>query len=479
MENSFLTHLLQILSPEDWSALHKFVRSPFFNQKPELIRLLDILDKQQDALDHLDKVKLFHRVAPGEKVYRNLRMNRMMSDLAALIRTYLAWSEWQSADMGMAPRLNLLRALRKRDARATFEREWRKLEDSHQKLSYRHAAWQRLGYELHTEKFAFEAIHSRERFTGTGALLAYLGQFFLLETLKWSCMVASLRTLRGSGDEALFMEQTLDHAEQLAPEDYPAAALLRQSLRVLDSHATETDFQRMKELLQRFAGVFPATESRDVYMAAINFCIRKHNQGDATFTAEAFRLYRDALEAGVLFDNGVLAIYAYTNIHALAQRLGEREWALAFLEKYRFYLPPNDQENIYRYNLAIHHFKGGRYEEVLQLLQEVIFPEIFYQLDARRMMLRAYYERREWLALASLLDSFTTFLRRREDLGYHRVSYLNLIRFTKKLARTGGQPAKTKARDLALKIQGEQFVADREWLLQQLGIAASVLTNPS
>lgn len=469
MENSFLIRLLQILGPEDWLALHKFVRSPFFNQKPEVIRLFDVLEKQRDVLETLDKETLFRLIAPDEPAYRNLRMNRIMSDLAALIRTYLAWAEWQSADEGLAPRMSLVRALRKRDAGASFERAWQKLENSHRQLPYRHAVWQRLGYELQTEMFAFGAIHSRERFTGTGELLAYLGQFFLLETLKWSCMVASLRTLHGGSGEALFLEQTLDHAEHLVPEEYPAAALLRQSLRVLDGNATEADFQRMKQLLHRFAGVFPATESRDVYMAAINFCIRKHNQGDTAYTAEAFRLYREALEAGVLFDNGVLATYAYTNIHALAQRLGERDWALRFLEKYRSDLPPKDRENIYRYNLAIHYFKGGQYEELLQLLQEVAFPEIFHQLDARRMMLRAYYERQEWLALASLLDSFTTFLRRRDDLGYHRVAYLNLIRFTKKLARSGGRPPKFKARELASKIHDEQFVADREWLLGKLG----------
>lgn len=468
MEQPFLVQLLQTLRPADWPALRKFVRSPFFNQKPEVIRLFDALEGQPDTFDSLNKETLFKIAAPEEPEYRNLRMNRIMADLAAVIKTYLAWAEWQSADAGLAPQLSLVRALRKRDAAASFDREWKKLEKSHRHLPYRHASWQRMGYELRIEQFDFEAIHSRERFSGTPDLLGHLGQFFLLETLKWSCMVASLRTLHGSAGEALFKEETLEYAEQLDPAVYPAAALLRQSLRVLDGEATEQDFQRMKQFLHQYANVFPPEESRDVYMAAINFCIRKHNQGAPEYTLEAFRLYREALEAGMLFANEVLATYAYTNIHALAQRLGERDWALAFIEKYRHRLLPQDRENIYHYNLAIHYFKGGEYQKVLQLLQEVVFPEVFHQLDARRMMLRAYYEREEWLALASLLESFAAFLRRREDLGYHRVAYLNLIRFIKKMVKVGGNLSKLHARKLVEKIQGEQFVADREWLLQKL-----------
>jgi hypothetical protein len=63
--------------------------------------------------------------------------------------------------------------------------------------------------------------------------------------------------------------------------------------------------------------------------------------------------------------------------------------------------------------------------------------------------------------LASLLDSFAVFIRRQKDLGYHRESYLNLIKFTKKLAKKGLNP------QLAEAIRQTAAVAEREWLLEK------------
>ena len=71
MEQSFLIQLLQILRPADWPALRKFVRSPFFNQKPEVVRLFDALQNRRNEPDSFDKETLFKIAAPEEPVYRH------------------------------------------------------------------------------------------------------------------------------------------------------------------------------------------------------------------------------------------------------------------------------------------------------------------------------------------------------------------------------------------------------------------------
>ena len=53
------------------------------------------------------------------------------------------------------------------------------------------------------------------------------------------------------------------------------------------------------------------------------------------------------------------------------------------------------------------------------------------------MLLRIYFELGEYDALESLLDSFATYLRRQQDLGYHREHYRNLIHFVRRLLNIG------------------------------------------
>ena len=84
------------------------------------------------------------------------------------------------------------------------------------------------------------------------------------------------------------------------------------------------------------------------------------------------------------------------------------------------------------------------------------------------MLLRSYFELEEWQPLDSLLRSFYSFLRRRHDIGYQRPMYLNLIKFTRKLM--AGPLARRKATQLAARIRAEPYVAEREWLLEKVGV---------
>ncbi len=202
-------------------------------------------------------------------------------------------------------------------------------------------------------------------------------------------------------------------------------------------------------------------------MSAINFCIRRQNRGERAYAREAFELYRSALETGILLENGVLPKYTYNNIHMLAQVSGERDWARTFLDEYRNNLSPTERDNIYRYNLAVFHFRAGEHKKVLEVLREVEFSEVFINLDVRRMLLKSYYELEEWPALDSLLDSFKAYLRRQKGLGYHRESYLNLIRFSKKMVKSAGKRDGAQRR-LAAQITAVDAVAEREWLLSKL-----------
>ena len=100
------------------------------------------------------------------------------------------------------------------------------------------------------------------------------------------------------------------------------------------------------------------------------------------------------------------------------------------------------------------------------LLQTFDFSDHDTQLSARQMLLRSYFELQEWQALDSLLKSFYSFLRRRHDIGYQRLMYLNLIKYTRKLM-TGPLPRR-KAELLATRVRAEPYVAEREWLLEKL-----------
>ncbi|MBP6825413.1 MAG: hypothetical protein KA165_02540, partial [Saprospiraceae bacterium] len=200
----------------------------------------------------------------------------------------------------------------------------------------------------------------------------------------------------------------------------------------------------------------------------INGCIRRMNAGRREYVQVALDLYRTALDRGLLLENGILTGFNYKNIIRLAAALGEHTWAEQFLRQYRPSLHPRERDNFYGYNLAYLYFQQQDYTRAMPLLQQVELEDALNNLDARRMLLRSYYELGEWQALDSLLQSFSAYLRRQKNLGYHRQTNEKLLYFTKKLLETNKKDRKAWAA-LRSELEATSEVAERTWLLKQAG----------
>ncbi|MCB9331402.1 MAG: hypothetical protein H6574_09990 [Lewinellaceae bacterium] len=467
MPNDFLFQLLRALSPNDLPRLRKFLQSPYFNRREDVLLLYDyLLECRPTDFQQFNKQTAYARLFPGD-AYDNLRLNHIFNYLAQLVERYFALEEIQSDEALL--QLRQCRALRRRGIAQLFERRLRQATRQHSDSPYRNAEFYLHEYGLLTERFAWEAMRTRNAHALAPDAGAALANFFMLENLRWACTVESARAVSAAGANYRLplSEAVLDAAAAMPEAEMPTLALLHQSLLALRDNADEQQFLKLHQLLLRNVQLLPPPEARDVFMSAINFAIRRHNRGESTYTRLALDLYRAALKQGVLADEGRLPRYTFINIFNLAQLAGDTAWAQVFIEDYRYLLPEADRENIHRYCQAGLHFRQGNYSNVLELLREVEFSEVFINLDVRKMLLRSYFELEEWAALYSLLDSFRSYLRRQKDLGYHREGYLSLIRFTKKLMRISRQ-ASAASTQLATQIRAAQFVAEREWLLRKL-----------
>ena len=103
----------------------------------------------------------------------------------------------------------------------------------------------------------------------------------------------------------------------------------------------------------------------------------------------------------------------------------------------------------------------------MQLLLRVEFKDMLNNLDARRMLLKSYFELGEYNALDSLLDSFSRYIHRQKEKGYHQENYLNLIRFVKKIIHAKVEDKKIW-KQMKEEIESTNRLAEREWLLEKL-----------
>lgn len=203
--------------------------------------------------------------------------------------------------------------------------------------------------------------------------------------------------------------------------------------------------------------------------AALHFCTGKINQGDQTFIREYFELFDNGLRKGIFIVQGELAVWRFNNMVAAALRLGKADWAEDFIQSNYRHLPEEARENTRTFNLARVYRYQKRYGNVLELLRNVEYADIGYNLISKAVLLITYYELGEWETLGSFTVSFRAFLNRQRNIPVQRrEGYLNLIRFTRKLMKIEKKDTISAEKLREDIIQNRTTTVNQDWLIEKL-----------
>lgn len=441
------------------------MRSPFFNQRADVIALFDYLAFAKKNPDvPVEKKTIFQHLFPNQ-IYDDELMRLVMFFLQKNIKHYFSYVA--IFDNEVSKSIYLCQALRQRGLAQAFEKELQKANQLLQKSSHRNISFHYHNYQLHLERYEQEHKNRRSGQMNLQELADELTTFYIADMLRHSCTILSHQSMSRQHYDLQLLEEVLGQVEKGNYEDTPAVSIYYHAYKALSNQANETHFHRLKALITTYWSAFPSTEIRDIYLLAINYCIRRLNQGEKNFIREAFELYQSGLRQKILMEDNLLSKFTYNNVMMLGLALDEWEWVSSFLEQYKQFLPTKERENIYRYNQAIYFFRQPDYDKAMRLLHRVEFRDVQYNLNARRMLLRMYYELQEFDALESLLDSFRTYIHRQKDLGYHREHYLNLIAIVKKMLRQNLQNKAVKTQ-IRREVEAAKALAEKKWLLEQL-----------
>jgi hypothetical protein len=460
MQQSPLVRTIAALSVRERKELRNWVQSPAFNRRPEVEQLYDWLCTQLEKGG--EETALAKTAARQHLSTEEPGLRHTMSFLFQVVKQYLAWNEWSSDPI--ANRLHLCRALRKKGLAQVFDKEFKPLQTNDPNQP-QNADFQLQRYQLHFEQWEAQHRTGQTDATQLAAANEAFGLFIAMKALRHGCAALDQPGLLAA-EQIAWLPETLAAIEAGRFAAAPAVQVYYRCFKIMQT-GEETHFLPLKILLATYNDLLPPQELRDVYLVAINFCIKKLNTGARHFIREALDLYRAGLERQVIQDNGILAKATYQNILLLAIAVEEWDWARDFLEHYRPALPSSERHNTYHFNLALYYFRKKDYPAAQDILRRVEFRDVFHNLDARRMLVRIYYDRGELQALDALLHSFRIYLQRHRNIGYHRDLNVNFVRNVQRLLNL--EPGDTDTRDkLRRRISEEPYLAEREWLLGHL-----------
>ncbi|NUO03322.1 MAG: hypothetical protein HUU01_22150 [Saprospiraceae bacterium] len=462
MKKHLLIDLLQHFERKEFRKFCDFVQSPFYNGREDLKILADYLYTcfwETHVLP--DKVQIFKKLY-GKIPYDDQKVRMAMSLLYRLAQRYLANSEWQLE--ALPEKVMLMRALRRRNLAHHFEHTLKGLAEG-VGSPQQSADYQINSAALLSEIYHHNVVKERIGEMNLQAISDHIDRGFYIMKLRIACLALSHQAVYKADYDLGLLPEILTDINQKNRTTHPAVAAYYHCYLMLRYPEIPQHFQHFLLILFEEEEKFREDEIHDFYLMAINFCTQSYNKGNDAYLPDLLGLYRRGLEKGVLANGKHFSRFVYRNIVTLGLILKEYDWTEQFIVRYKDWIETAFRDSMYSFCMARLAYSRGDYDTSLLLLQKSEYEDLLLNLSAKTVLLKIFYELREYDSLEAHLNAMEKFLIRKKQMGYHRDNYLNIIRFTRKVLEATD---KESLRRLQQEVEQTKNVAERQWLMTQL-----------
>ncbi len=464
MEKVHAWELLKSLSTTEIRRFRRFINSPYFNKRIDLIQLFDALLEFRVKETVPTPKEIWTMVFP-KKIFNNQEMRLLLSYFLKLQEQFLIVEKMMGNDL--EKHAILLSAYREKNLNRLFQKTLNRSEKELNKQTFRHPEYHFSNFKLEQEKLLFQAKSGRTQALNLQNLEDNLDHAFLSMKLRQACTSLSHQAVFNAQYRITFMVEILEKAQQAHFINIPAISVYYHCYLALFESNNETHFQNFKKVLFKNTGRFPTEEMRSLYLLVINFCIKKINANEHSYLQEALDLYKKGLEEEILLKDQQLSRFSYNNMVGISLRLGNFDWAAWFVETYKNNLDVSYREVTYSLSSARLEFERKNFDRALFYLQTADYNDLINSMVAKLLLLKIYYETNEIDLLLAHLHTMKMFIRRNKKIGYHYENWSTIIQYTQLLVELNSFD-KHAVQELRKSIQEEKGLTEKQWFLSQL-----------
>jgi len=199
-----------------------------------------------------------------------------------------------------------------------------------------------------------------------------------------------------------------------------------------------------------------------------NYCNHENRFNHSTKLKEMLLLYKFAIEKNVFIEDNTMASIYFKNIVTVGLAVKEFDWVEQFIDQHKKYLKTKEKENTVKLCRAKVYQSKGENSKVIELIQFVEFQDLMDNIIVRTMLLKSYYELKEWHTLDFFFESFAKYVKRNKAMSENmKLTLSNMLSFTRHLVKVQGTKQYTKD-DLEVKFENSKPLFMNKWLLQKI-----------
>ncbi len=201
-----------------------------------------------------------------------------------------------------------------------------------------------------------------------------------------------------------------------------------------------TDYLLLWEKFISVSSNIALDDLKTITVIFVNICIRKINTNNPEFYTHLLNAYIFLLDNNLAFEeSGYLLPAFYKNVVTISLRLNKLDYAEQFAEQYKSFLPQEEQEDVYAYNIAHIYFYKKIFDDVLKLLSQSKFTDVFFKLSSRVLQIKTFAElaivNEDYIdVLESNLNAFKKYIYTNKEINEEYTSnYRNFYRLLNKI----------------------------------------------
>lgn len=300
-------------------------------------------------------------------------------------------------------------------------------------------------------------------------LTTQLDLFYYTRKIKYYCEMLNQQSVLQMNFDLTNIQTFLSTVEKTIHIEKAAISVYAAILKMLLAPAEDQKYAALKEKIYTHQQEFSGNEKRNLFTYLQNYCIRKINTGITPYLQELFNNYEFMLQKEIITEGGVISQFDFKNIITISLRLKKYDWTETFLQQYSPMIDAKDRENAIDYNRSRVLYTKGDYKSALRIMQRVTFSRIFYQIDAKILLLKIYYDINDEDGLLNAVNAFKIFLKRNKEISkYQYQSNYNFCTYLLMLNKIKNGSKKV-APKLKEKLKLNRQVIDITWLEERLG----------
>lgn len=480
-ERNSLFVLLSKFSDSEWNEFEKFVASPYFNNGRNYTALMKILRRNRPGFnsEELRKESLYRKLFPG-KAYKESVMYSAFSRISKLAEEFLIQREMETDEKVNRERLKIS-AYARLGLMGKAQGHITKVEKELKESGFRIRTSFDLK-EMAKEVASYYYLNDqRAKIPGyIHMILKYSLCWYLTEFSMFYVSLVSQKSYDSSGiaDSLSSRLRSCVNFEEiiklLGHEDTELANIMR--LHYLSMKAREVPFEdapyfETKELVFAMLGKMDK-EYKQYWMNNLaETCSMRFVAGDSKFKKEAFAVRKRSVEEDLFSYNndGTVRLSEFRSTFTEALNVNELEWAEEFSRRFVPRLNPAYRRDAEYYCGARIAYERKDMDKAVELSMKVRIDQVYYKLDIKNLLAKAYYDTDSVEPLLSLLNSYYQFIRnsgKSADVIFAR--HLNFVRYLRRLAVIKFEKKNKKEIPVLIKELENENVSAKSWLIKKI-----------